>query len=143
MTKRKKINLKLYQCFVHFMVTDDIVKTVSRIYRAKGEKVPDGIEDIEGLCFNMDPDNYYVALSSDKLTVNTVSHEIYHLVKSILSGRAIDDEESAAWLCGMLNDEADKFYSKAKQVWHLQTGSLSSGVCSIKKDLPEKEQKME
>ena len=54
--------------------------------------------------------SYYVIISVTDCDPNTVAHEIYHAVRSILSHRGIADEEAGAWLSGLISEKAHDFY---------------------------------
>lgn len=64
----------------------------------------------EGYCLSFDMSDYYLIIDERHTSINTIAHEVYHLVSSLLEDRDIKDEESGAWLCGMIMDEAVKFY---------------------------------
>lgn len=111
---KKKIEIKLYQCRVHLIATPDLKKEYAKLHK-RYKEVPDQDGDIaEAWCVNFDMLDYYVLVDTKHITVNTVAHEIYHTVSILLGNRDIKDEESGAWLCGMLMEEALKFYNKYK-----------------------------
>jgi hypothetical protein len=100
----------MYQCAVHFILTDDLAKEYNRIYRKHKELPIYAAEDGEAWTLTFDISDYYILVSEKHKFVNTIAHEVYHVVYSILNDRDIDDEENGAWLCGMLMEEALKFY---------------------------------
>lgn len=111
---KKKIDLKLYQCRVHLIATDDLRKEYARLHKRYREEPDEDGGIAEAWCVHFDMIDYYVLVDVKHLTVNTIAHEIYHTVSSLLGSRDIKDEESGAWLCGMLMEEALKFYNKFK-----------------------------
>lgn len=112
MRKSKKIDIKLYQCKVHLFLTDDLTREYNRIYKKHGEVPTEPAEDGEAWTLTFDICDYYILINDKKSSVNTIAHEVYHVVYGIMQDRDIQDEESGAWLCGMLIDEALKFYNK-------------------------------
>ena len=112
---RKKIKIKLYECSVHFIISSDLDKEATRILKKYNEEYDEEHGVCEGYTFNVDMLDYYFILSDSHASINTIAHEVYHLVCSILEQRDIKDEEAGAWLCGMLMDEAFKFFSKHKE----------------------------
>jgi hypothetical protein len=108
MRRSKKINIQLYQCRVHLILTDDMQKEYLRIYKKHNEIPTEPADSGEAWTLTFDINDYYILVS--KMSTNTIAHEVYHVVYSILHDRDIEDEESGAWLCGMLIDEALKFY---------------------------------
>ena len=114
MRRTKNIKINMYQCAVHFILTDDLAKEYNRIYRKHKELPIYPAEDGEAWTLTFDISDYYILVSEKHKFVNTIAHEVYHVVYSILNDRDIDDEENGAWLCGMLIDEAFKFYFKTK-----------------------------
>jgi hypothetical protein len=115
MRKSKKIKIKLYECSVHFIVSDNLDKEATRLLKKYKEEYDEEHESCEGYTFNVDMLDYYLIISDSHLSTNTIAHEVYHLVSSILHQRDIKDEEAGAWLCGMLMDEAVKFYTKHQE----------------------------
>ena len=115
MRKSKKIRIKLYECSVHFIVSDNLDKEATRILKKYNETYDEEDGVCEGYTFNVDMLDYYFILSDNHVNVNTIAHEVYHLVCSVLDQRDIKDEEAGAWLCGMLMDEAIKFFTKHKE----------------------------
>lgn len=112
MRKSKKIEIKLFQCRVHFILTDDLTKEYNRLHKKYHELPVNPAEDGEAWTLTFDISDYYVLVSEKHITINTIAHEVYHVVYSMMHDRDIEDEESGAWLCGMLIDEALKFYQK-------------------------------
>ena len=112
MRKNKKIDIRLYQCKVHLILTDNLSKEYDRLHK-KYKDIPTQPGDAgEAWTLTFDISDYYILVSDKQIAINTIAHEVYHVVYSILHDRDIEDEESGAWLCGMLIDEALKFYQK-------------------------------
>ena len=112
MRKSKKIDINLYQCKVHLILTDNLSKEYDRLHK-KYKDIPTQPGDAgEAWTLSFDISDYYILVSDKHIMVNTIAHEVYHVVYSLLNDRDIEDEESGAWLCGMLIDEALKFYQK-------------------------------
>lgn len=115
MRKTRKIDIKLYQCKVHFIYTDSLSKEYLRLHKKHLELPTEPAENGEAWTLTFGIEDYYILVQDGASSVNTIAHEVYHVVYSILNDRGIEDEESGAWLCGMLIDEALKFYNKQKQ----------------------------
>ena len=126
---RKKIKIKLYECSVHFIVSDNLDKEATRILKKYNETYDEEHGVCEGYTFNVDMLDYYLIISDKHISINTIGHEVYHMVWSILEQRDINDEEAGAWLCGMLMDEAIKFYTKHKDNgFHRQVRKVKGDV---------------
>jgi hypothetical protein len=107
----KTINLDIYGCKVHFVLSDDIDKDIKRI--SKRNKVKFKLDyEVEGIVFYFDINEYYLLINSNYLTHNTLSHEIFHLVNKVTKNRDITDEESQAWLCGKITEDIYKHLNK-------------------------------
>ena len=53
------------------------------------------------------------------MTHNTIAHEIYHVVVRVTEDRDIVDEESQAWLAGLITEKMYKFITlKNMEVKH-------------------------
>ena len=107
----KKIKLSTYSCSMTFMVTDDVIEKVNSIY--KKSKLNDTFSDVvEGVVLSFDMDNYYLIISSEYLTHDTIAHEVYHAAVRVSEDRDVTDEEAQAWLAGYITGEIYKFLQK-------------------------------
>lgn len=113
----KTIKLPHYECVVTLIITDDIVKEISRIY--KKHKIESDIDFCAAVTIPI-PDDlsvYYVVINDKYLLYNTIGHELWHLVGVILEDR---DEsvsyscESCAYLQGFFLEEFMKFAHNKK-----------------------------
>jgi hypothetical protein len=95
------------------IVASDLEKEATRIQKKYNELYTDG--PCEGYCCSFDMNDYYLIIDEKHTSINTIAHEVYHVVYSLLEDRDIKDEESGAWLCGMLMEEAIKFYKHGIQ----------------------------
>lgn len=114
MKRSKKINIKLYQCKVHFIYTDNLSKEYLKLHKKYKEVPEEPAENGEAWTLTFSIEDYYILIREGDESVNTIAHEVYHAVYNILDDRGINDEESGAWMCGMLIEEAFKFYYKNK-----------------------------
>lgn len=109
----KKIKLSTYNCTLQFIITDDLIKEVNKVYKAYN--VRGSFKDsAEGVVVSFDIDNYTFILSNEYVSHNTIAHEIYHVVVKVTEDRGVRDEEAQAWLAGHIAGEIYKFLHKKK-----------------------------
>jgi hypothetical protein len=108
---RKKIKIDQYNCDLIVAVSDKIKEDTNKIL--KKYKLTQRIDyEIEGIFLFHDIDKYYLLLSSQHLSHNTIAHEIYHAVVRITEDRDISDEEAQAWLMGYITEMVYQFLNK-------------------------------
>jgi hypothetical protein len=108
---RKKIKIDQYNCQLIVILTDKIKEDTNKIF--KSDKINHRIDyEIEGIFLSHDLDKYYLLLSSQHLSHNTIAHEVYHAVVRITEDRDINDEESQAWLMGYIIELVYQFLNK-------------------------------
>lgn len=113
MTIRKQLKIPNYNCTIHIMVTDEIVKEANKLF--KKYKAPHRWKDaVEGTLITDDLQDYYLLLNTEYLTYNTITHENFHAAMHITKDRGIFEEESQAWLNGYINENVFKFLEKKK-----------------------------
>jgi len=108
MRHQKVVKLDTYNCDVVINISDDIITEAKKIYKKLDQQFFfDGAA--EGLVINLNIDKYYLLIDSHYLTHNTIAHEIYHVVVRVTEDRDIVDEESQAWLAGIITEKMYKF----------------------------------
>ena len=108
MRHTKVIKLDTYNCEVVINISDDIMSEAKKIYKKLDQPfLFDGAA--EGLVINLNIDKYYLLIDAHYLTHNTIAHEIYHVVVRVTEDRDIVDEESQAWLAGLITEKMYKF----------------------------------
>jgi hypothetical protein len=107
------LNVSTYNCKLVFIVTDQILQVVNNLY--KKHNIP-GVWDIEaeGVMFSPSMHTYYLLIDTACLTHNTIAHEAFHVVHRIMDDRAINDEESGAWIAGHVSEFIYKSLKKKK-----------------------------
>lgn len=108
---RQKIKIDQYSCELIVIISDKIKDDTNKLL--KKDKLPHRVDyEIEGIFLYHDIDKYYLLLSSQHLSHNTIAHEVYHAVVRITEDREINDEESQAWLMGYITELIYKFIIK-------------------------------
>lgn len=107
----KSMEIPIYSCKVVFKTTPDITKDFKTICKKHGNK-SEFEDSVVGLMFRLDCSVYYVFVDEENITMNTVAHEIFHLVRAITEDRYITDEEAQAWLMGYMMEHAYLFFLK-------------------------------
>lgn len=97
------LKLDTYECKLVFVVTDDLQKKVRKLYKKHHIEQEEEVE-AEAMMISPTMEVYYVIIDAEYLTHNTVAHELFHVVNSILQDRDIHDEETGAWLSGHLSN---------------------------------------
>jgi hypothetical protein len=109
-----KIKVKVYDCVLEFIVTDEIMQQYSKI--CKKYKMNPEYTSLDGVfLFPTNGPSYYLIIALSKLTHNTIAHEVYHAATRICDHRDIEDEETKAWLAGYLTQEVYLFLEKKQQ----------------------------
>lgn len=111
---RKTIHIKLYDCSIKLIVTGNINQYLKGLYK-KHKQTYQNDNNLAGIFDTFDLDKYYIVLNIKHLSINLVSHEIYHLVRRLSRDRNISNEESIAWLMGFISEEVYKFL-KTKEI---------------------------
>lgn len=101
----KEFPIPLYETTLVLIVSKDIEKSVKKLNKKHKNTTPIVIEqDSAGVVFEYYIDKYYLILSEDSVTINTVCHEIYHLTERLSRHRNIFEEEAKAWIQGYLSE---------------------------------------
>lgn len=114
---QKKIKLKPYECTILFVITTRFLKDAKKHEKTLGlDHDPDINDGDEGVVMS-NKGSFVVILNANKLTHNSIAHELFHLTHSIGDDCGLsNDEESMAWICGYVTEE---FY-KLKDKWILK-----------------------
>ena len=111
----KTIKLPLYNCKIHFIVTDQLNLVTNSIFK-KFKQPSEFNDDAEGVMVTPEITDYFIIIDIKYLSYNTLAHEIYHAAVRITEDRGITDEETQAWVCGHLNETFHKFLEKKKLI---------------------------
>ena len=111
----RTIPLKIYDTKIQIIVAKDIVKTHNRInsYHKTGvlwEKKT----NVAGCMILCSMAKYYMLISEPYLSYNTICHELYHCTCAIAYDRGIHEEESRAWIQGIVGQEIFNFLREKK-----------------------------
>lgn len=107
----KIIKLPMYNCKIHFIVTDQLNLITNNIFK-KFKQPNDFKDEAEGVMVTPDITDYFIIIDIKYLTYNTLAHEVYHAAVRITEDRGIIDEETQAWVCGHLTETFHKFLEK-------------------------------
>ena len=113
MKTSKKFKLTTYNCNAHIIITDNISREASKVYK-KYNLVEKFEDNMGGMVISLDIDDYYIFLSPKYLTHDTIAHELFHVVMKITEDREVKGEEAQAWLIGHIASETYKFIEKKK-----------------------------
>jgi len=107
------IPIKIYDTKVQFIITKDITKIFNRIncYHKTGVSWKKN-ESAAGCTILCSMAKYYILINQDYLSYNTICHEIYHCTHNLAIDRGIHEEESQAWIQGIIAQEIFNFLRK-------------------------------
>lgn len=112
MTVRGKFRVDVYNCYVYVFYTDQIIRSVNFFCNKFGwDKIKSAVEGyvVPG---NLD---YYLFVSKEHCSVDTINHEKSHVVDFILQERSIKSkDEVRAYLDGYVSRRLNKFFKKHK-----------------------------
>lgn len=103
---KKRISLPIYETEINLFVVPTMERMQAYLDRKPGVLID--VLDSYGCVFDLTEKNkreYYIVYVEDKLSINLISHEVYHLATRILTDISITDEESTAWLVGHLTEK--------------------------------------
>lgn len=107
----KSLKVAIYECTLQFIITDNLIDEVNRIY--KKFDIPELFVDYaEGCLISTDIDMYILVLDIKHLSHNVIAHEVFHSVIRMTQDREITDDEQQAWLCGWVTEHLYKFINK-------------------------------
>lgn len=110
---RSIFKLPLYDCKIRIHIEPNISSKFQSLCKKLGQTVD---WNVEGAVLSNNMSLYYILLDKDKLSHNLISHEIYHLTRTILEDRVIEDEETGAWLSGYLSSVIYRLINKHQLV---------------------------
>jgi hypothetical protein len=102
---KKRITIPIYNSVVWIVVATDLVRERKKMSREFGDY--DGLDDFAAMCTHHHTDNKFALFfKPDFLSINVVSHEIFHLtlrmLEKVSSNINTDNHEHAAYLHGYL-----------------------------------------
>jgi hypothetical protein len=112
-----EIKIPLYDCICTIIISKDIEKVINRYVKRKKWHKDYLVDDHTYLHgYAVSPENmteYAIFYKDSSLTVNTVVHEITHMVDFILEERSIENEaEAKAYLTGHISEKVFDFIFK-------------------------------
>jgi hypothetical protein len=109
------IDLPLYECKIYFIVLEKNIDIAFKYQHIlKKHKIKNNIINkdgaMAGLCIPLFSHYYILVSKEEKNILNTILHELYHLIDFITSDRDIVDAEAKAYLLGYLGSKILKNY---------------------------------
>lgn len=101
-------SIKIYDCKITTIISDDVLAEIRKLYKKNGEACKI-VTNVKGFVVYWDIDHYYMLFNTDYIVMNTICHELYHLMRAIARPRALFDEETRACLMGLLGEEHHTF----------------------------------
>jgi len=108
------VQLPMYNCKIVMSVVDNVRQETVKLYKKYKIKEEMDDDELEGVLVMPSIEVYYLMVSHQFLTHNTIAHEIFHAAVRITEHRGITDEEAQAWLAGHLTGQLYKFLDKKK-----------------------------
>lgn len=117
MKMKLTIEVPIYNCKCVVFIDNDIEKLANTfIKKNKIDVIPleEGAK-VRGLAFQGNTTSvYYIFYALEDMNINTLSHEISHLVDYICGDRGITDTEARAYLTGHITEKVFDFILKKK-----------------------------
>lgn len=110
---QKTFKIPLYDCKVQFIVSKSATKTVNRLYKKYNTGMTYNTS-IAGFMLTVSMNVYYVIIDEAFLNMNSLVHEVFHCATAIAEDRAIQNEESKAWIAGLIAQEISDFLNLKK-----------------------------
>lgn len=116
MTTKGYFYVKMYSCYVHINVCDNILRSINSYLKRWNEK-PLLIEP-DAYCVSgsgKHESHYYLFFNRKTIGVNAINHEKSHLVDFILQDREIaTHDEPRAYFDGFVSEKLDAFFKRHK-----------------------------
>lgn len=107
------IRVPLYGISITVIIDDDVHKSVARLSKKnKWILNPDFTKpfNIAGLAVYQGSEEYYIFFEKKHTSVNTVTHEITHVIERVFENKYIEDEsEALAYLTGYVTEKIFDF----------------------------------
>lgn len=118
MTMKSSFFVEIYNCTVHIIVADNMLRSINYYLRKCGSK-PLKKEEVPGAyCLSPDKEcsyEYYIFFDRKTIDINYINHEKSHLVEFILEERGIKaKDETRAYLDGFLSEKINSLLKKRK-----------------------------
>lgn len=114
MLVRGKFHIDVYDCNIHIIISNDILKSIKYYYKKHKDGEPSDAP--QGLMYRPgtgDIDNYYIFFDEKFLSNNCINHEKCHAVEYILTDRDIRASgEVRAYLDGCISSKIAAFFKK-------------------------------
>jgi hypothetical protein len=117
MTTKGSFKVPIYDCTVHLIVSDRVLRCINNQLQKDGEEL---LEICPGGWFYRPAEcycNYYIFFHLGNLSHNYINHEKSHLVEEILTDRGISPKgESRAFLDGFISHKIELFFRRHKKI---------------------------
>lgn len=112
------IKIPIYDCVCHVIISSDIEKVINkyskRLKWSEDTLVAEG-QKVDGYYVRSGMKNYYIFYKLEESNVNTLVHEISHLIDGILGDRDIESNgEAKAYLTGYISEHIFDYVMKKK-----------------------------
>lgn len=102
------IRVPLYGINIHLIVDDEVNKQVVKYIKRYKWNIPTSDYSkpcIEGLQITHNNSTYYIFIEKKYCSINTISHEIRHVIQSAFRNKCIEEEtEAEAYLTGHVTE---------------------------------------
>jgi len=115
--KRGVFTVDLYKVVIEVTVlatAKDVSYKARQLFRKYGWDPSEVAKECYGyaLNFSQHPADFYILLTTENLTVNTITHEVDHVRQHIMNFLSLTGEEESANLSGYINEKVFGFLQK-------------------------------